>query len=230
MNRRSQQLAILSAALVALAGCAGRGGSVPYAPAGFGLPDQVTVQTVDGSQTIVPRDKLKVTVFQEPEVSGEFEVNSAGKIDYPLLGLLDVQGLTAPELSELIRARLASSYLRDPKVQVAVSEAAERTITVEGAVGQSGVYPIEGPTTLIRAIALARGTSKEANDSRVVVFRTIAGQRQAAAFDLDAIRRAEADDPPIYGNDVVVVPGSKSYGLWREFLSSVPILGIFRPF
>lgn len=229
MVRRHTLLATLTASLAAT-GCATSSGSVPYATESFGKPDIVTNQTVSEVAVIVPNDKLKIVVFQEPDVSGEFEVNAAGQIGYPLLGNVNVQGLTPAQASELIRGRLASTFLRNPKVQVTVADAAARTITVEGAVGQSGVYPIEGTTTLIRAVALARGTTRDANDSRVIVFRTVSGQRMAAAFDLNAIRKGETDDPIIYGNDVVVVGGSKSRAFFRDFLSTVPILGIFRPF
>jgi polysaccharide biosynthesis/export protein len=89
---------------------------------------------------------------------------------------------------------------------------------------------VQGSTTLMRAVALARGLSGDANPSRVVVFRTVNGQRMAAAFDLTRIRRAQAEDPAVYGNDVVVVDGSRARALFRDVLSSIPILGIFRPF
>jgi polysaccharide export outer membrane protein len=81
----------------------------------------------------------------------------------------------------------------------------------------------------MRAVALARGTSEDANPGRVVVFRTINGQRMAAAFDLRAIRRAEAEDPAIYGNDIVVVDGSRARSIWRDVLGAIPILGVFAP-
>jgi polysaccharide export outer membrane protein len=52
----------------------------------------------------------------------------------------------------------------------------------------------------------------------------------AAAFDLSAIRRAEADDPMIYGNDIVVVDGSRGRALFRDIMTAFPLLAIFRPF
>ena len=70
----------------------------------------------------------------------------------------------------------------------------------------------------------------DANPRRVAVFRTIDGRRQAAAFDLTSIRRGEATDPPIYAGDIVVVDGSKVKAVERNILSTVPLLGLFRPF
>jgi polysaccharide export outer membrane protein len=83
--------------------------------------------------------------------------------------------------------------------------------------------------TLIQAIALARGTTQDANPRRVAVFRTIGGQRQAAAFDLTAIRRGEANDPPIYPGDIVVVDGSRVKEVQRQILQTIPLLAIFGP-
>jgi len=103
-------------------------------------------------------------------------------------------------------------------------------VTVDGAVTQSGQYPVAGPLTLIQAVALAHGTTEDANAHRVAVFRTISGQRQAAAFDLASIRRGEAPDPQIYPGDIVVVDGSKIKEAEKQIFASVPLLGMFRPF
>jgi polysaccharide export outer membrane protein len=82
----------------------------------------------------------------------------------------------------------------------------------------------------MRAVALAGGITDDANSRRVAVFRTVGGQRQAAAFDLQAIRRGEAQDPQIYPGDVVVVDGSSVKKGFKRVLESLPILSIFRPF
>ena len=73
------------------------------------------------------------------------------------------------------------------------------SVTVDGAVqAKAGSFPVGGPISLIQAVAMAKGTTEDANARRVAVFRTIGGQRQAAAFDLTAIRRGQAQDPQIY--------------------------------
>lgn len=223
-------IACLALAGLALSGCASRGGSVPYNPANFGPPD-VEVQNLPLSQQrLAPADKLSVTVFQVEDLSGEFIVDPQGNVELPLIGRIAAQGKTAQELDQEITERLAGRYLRNPDVQVAVLERAEQTITVEGSVEEPGVLPIRGSTTLLRAVALAKGTSDDANPARVIVFRTIDGEQMHAAFDLRAIRRAEAEDPAIYGNDIIVVDGSRSRSLFRDIVSALPVLGIFVPF
>jgi polysaccharide export outer membrane protein len=123
-----------------------------------------------------------------------------------------------------------AKYFEHPDVSVAIKQSTAHVVTVDGAVNQAGQYPVAGPMTLIQAVALARGTTEDANSRRVAVFRTIDGQRQAAAFDLTAIRRGEAQDPQIYPGDIVVVDGSKIKEAEKQIFQSVPLLAIFRPF
>lgn len=213
--------------LAALSACASRGGSVPYEPAGFSAPDVETLSPSQSQQRIGPLDKLKINVFQVAELSGEFQVDAQGKVQFPLIGEVEAKGLLPSELSALVAQRLSERYLNAPNVQVAILEQSEQTITVDGSVRQPGVLPIRGTTTLMRAVALARGASEDANPARVVVFRTIDGQRMAAAFDLRSIRRAESEDPIIYGNDIIIVDGSRARTIWREIITTIPVLGYF---
>jgi polysaccharide export outer membrane protein len=120
--------------------------------------------------------------------------------------------------------------MHNPNVQVAITATTDRSITLDGAVSSPGAYPIIGSTTLMQAVALGKGLTRDANPSRVVIFRTVDGKRMAAAFDLQAIRRAEAEDPPVYGNDIIIVDGSKAREMFRDILSAIPLLGVFRPF
>jgi len=87
-----------------------------------------------------------------------------------------------------------------------------------------------GPISLMQAVALAGGASEDANTRRVAVFRQIGGRRQAAAFDLTSIRRGEMEDPRIYAGDIVIVDGSSVKAATKQFMNSMPLLSIFRPF
>ena len=86
-----------------------------------------------------------------------------------------------------------------------------------------------GSMSLLQAVALAKGTTEDANARRVAIFRTINGKRQAAAFDLISIRRGEAPDPPVYAGDIVVVDGSSVKATEKKILQSIPLLAIFGP-
>ena len=94
-------------------------------------------------------------------------------------------------------------------------------------VNQPGIYPITGDMSLVQAIATAKGSTGDALISRVVIFRKINGKREAALFDLKRIRRGDMPDPPVYGNDVVVVDGSRVRQTYRDLMSTLPAVGLF---
>jgi polysaccharide export outer membrane protein len=212
------------------AGCADtRGGPIPYAGA-LAAPDAPTVVPLEAGYKIAPLDTLAIKVFKMPDLSGEFEVDLTGQISMPLIGEVSAVELTTAELDKKLTDKLGERYLQNPDVSVGVKASTRRSVTVDGAVNKSGSYPIGGPVTLMQAIALAGGSSPEANAHRVAIFRTIQGKRQAAAFDLVEIRRGQAEDPPIFPGDIVVVDGSGNKALQKQILNTLPVLSIFRPF
>lgn len=222
--------ALLALAALATSGCASRGGSVPYEPKQFDAPDTQGQVVANASHPIGALDTISVSVFQVESLSGDYKVDAQGKIDYPLLGSVQAQGRTTQELRLQMASALSQKYLQSPNVSVAIKERAEQTITVDGSVRTPGQFIVKGPTTLLQAVAMAKGTTEDANPSRVVVFRTIRGEKMAGAFDLQDIRRAKAEDPIIYGNDIIIVDGSRARQMYRELMGSLPLLSILRPF
>ena len=181
--------------------------------------------------TIGVGDKLSVRVFQVPDLSfDQLVVDTSGDIQMPLIGAVRATGQTAGQLSTQIAQRLSTQYLRNPQVTVTVTEAASQKITVDGAVTKPGVYEMRGSTSLLQAVAMAEGPSAVADLTKVAVFRTIAGQRSVALFDLQAIRQGRAEDPAVLGDDVIVVDTSRMSAAMRGIISTVPALAIFRPF
>lgn len=227
---RGTVLCVVGALSLTVGACANkRGGPIPY-NVPLSQPDIESIPVVAANQKIGPLDTIEVRVFQVADLSGEHQVDSNGAINMPLIGQVEAQGKTAEELGQHIADRLGKKYLRSPNVNVLMKTAAQKTITVEGAVGLPGVFPIQGSVTLIKAMALARGTADGANPRRVVVFRTIKGQRTAGQFDLTSIRRGEAPDPEIFGNDIVVVDGNTSRSAYREILQALPLVGFLNQF
>lgn len=179
---------------------------------------------------IQPPDRLTVSVYREPDLSiSDVEVDSAGKIAMPLLGSVVAAGKTTEALAADISAKLGARFLVHPEVTAYVSTAASQRVVVEGSVTQPGVYTLVGPTTLLGALALARGPTRVAALKEVAVFRQIDGQRVAAKFDIPAIRRGEAPDPEIIANDTVVVGFSGLKSAYRDVIQLSPIFSVFRP-
>jgi polysaccharide export outer membrane protein len=219
------------AAVLTVAACAdSRGGPIPYNVAGFGTPDAPKVAPLEQNYRIAPLDTLSIRVFKMADLTGDYEVDLTGKISMPLIGEVAAVELTTAELDQRLTSRLGEKYLENPDVSVGIKSSTRRNVTVDGSVGKSGSYAVNGPTTLIQAIAAAGGVSENCNPRRVAIFRQIGGQRQAAAFDLTSIRRGEAPDPEVFAGDIIVVDGSATKAAQRQILNSLPILSIFRPF
>ena len=205
-----------------------RGGSIPYDKP-LAAPDEVTFQTLASDYKIAPMDKLSIKVFKMEDLTGDYDVDLAGNISLPLIGQVKAANLTTAQLDDQLTQKLGEKYLEHPDVSVAIKSSTAHVVTVDGAVKDGGSFPVGGPTTLLRAIAMAHGTTEDANARRVAVFRTIGGQRQAAAFDLTSIRHGESADPEIYPGDIIVVDGSKVKATQRTILQSIPLLAIFGP-
>lgn len=177
--------------------------------------------------SITPLDRLQVTVFREPDMSADdVLVDESGRILLPLIGGLTAAGKSTEALAAEISGKLRQ-YVRDPQVSVRVRESAIRRVTVTGSVVQPGVYPLEGRTTLLQAIALAQGPSQVASLKQTIVFRTINGQRTAAKFNLDAIARGQDPDPEVLPGDTIAIGSSRFKTGWRDFVTTLRSFNIF---
>jgi polysaccharide export outer membrane protein len=226
MRRRTHALA--AAAVLILAGA-----SAPaIAASGLPPPDSAAlISTSAADYRIGAQDKLEVNVFGIEDLKREVQVDSGGKVLLPLIGQVQAGGRTPAELSTDIEGLLRQNYMKDPKVIVTVREAQSQKVTVDGAVVQPGVYPLAGPTTLLQAVSLARGPDpKLANVKRVAIFRTVAGKRHSAFFDLSQIRSGRSEDPQVFGNDIVVVDMSGAKNFMQNFQGGFGLIGmLLRP-
>lgn len=122
---------------------------------------------------IAPNDILVVEVLGEKDLSKEFRVTGTGKINYWLLGEIEVAGKTTTEVKEMLREQLDKDYLVDPQVAVDVKEYRVREVFVNGAVNRAGAIPITGEQqlTIIGALGRAGGLTPRANKNRIKFTR-----------------------------------------------------------
>ena len=90
-----------------------------------------------------------------------------------------------------------------------------------------GKVTLDGQTTLLQTIALSGGLARGANPRGIVVFRTIDQKKMAAKFDLTAIRAGTAEDPVLYGGDIVVVDKSAFGSALAGIRDALPVFGVF---
>ncbi len=177
---------------------------------------------------IGPLDKLNIVVFEVKDLSVDnLQVDASGQILLPLIGAVQAKGKSTAELSAEIAGRLRERYLQSPQVSVTVAEAASQKVTVEGAVNDAGVFELKGRTSLLEAVARAKGVSKAANSHRVAIVRNVDGSPHAATFDLSAISAGKARDPEVIANDVVIVDTSRSKAFWHGMVEVIPAFYLF---
>ena len=226
MRRSTPPLAAALALALSVAG--GGQASDRTAPA---TPPPASSIAAQSDYRIGPLDKLNISVFRVKDLSFEkLQVDAAGQVRLPLIGAVIAKGRTADELSIEIAQRLGERYLRSPQVTVVVEEAVSQKVSVEGAVNEAGVFELRGRTSLLEAVARAKGASKTANLRRVSIVRAVDGSPRAATFDLAAIRAGKARDPEVMANDVVVVEDSQAKIVWRGIIETLPALIVFSYF
>ncbi|RYG15699.1 MAG: polysaccharide export protein [Caulobacteraceae bacterium] len=157
---------------VVLAGCAqGRLAVEPASPAGFG-------QVAEEYQLGVA-DKVRVTVFGEEALTGEFLVGGNGKISLPLIGETRAAGLTISEFQDEISDALRQGYITQPRVSAEVLN--YRPFYILGEVKNPGTYPFTNELTVLNAVATAGGFTYRADMRRVSIKRgTNAGDDEFA--------------------------------------------------
>jgi len=109
----------------------------------------------DINYVVGPADILRVTVFNEPQLSGHFRIENDGTFNYPFLGRVKASGLTVAAVAAAVRDGLAAGYLRDPQITVEVVEFRSQSVFVMGEVRTPGKYVLSGSVTLLDALAQA---------------------------------------------------------------------------
>ena len=112
-------------------------------------------------------DRIRIIVFDEPTLSGEFVVNANGALSMPLIGDVQARGLTPGQVGAAIRDRLKDGYLLEPKVSIDVLTF--RPFYILGEVNKPGEYPYSSGLTVDAAVAMAEGYTYRAEKKKVMI-------------------------------------------------------------
>ncbi len=182
-------------------------------PAPVGLSTGATAEYRLGSG-----DAIRITVFQNPDMTLETRVSEAGTISFPLLGTVRIGGLSVSEAEGRIADGLRKgNFVKQPQVSILVMKVTGNQASVLGAVNQPGRYPLElADTRLTDLLANARGVAPSGGDLLVV-----SGQRGGKAF------RMEVDLPTLFGpngreQDIIIQNGDV---LWVDRFPMIYIYG-----
>lgn len=181
MNRLIRALLTILAGLI-LSGCAGAGGPTPDI---LELPPGEAAEYRLGSG-----DQVRVIVYGEERLSGQFIVDGTGKMSLPLIGEVAVGGLTVAEFQQRVEAQLVEGFLRHPQVSAQVVN--YRPYYILGEVTKPGEYPFTSGLTVFNAVATAEGFSYRANQAVVLIKH--AGAAEERAYRLTASTPVQPGD------------------------------------
>ena len=143
----------------------------------------------DPVYTLGAGDKLRVTVFEEKDLSGEFEVTGEGDISLPLIGSVPAVGKNIRQLERDVEKMLLDGFLKNPRVSIDMMN--YRPFYILGEVNEPGSYPYVNGMTILNAVALGGGFTYRANQKKITIIR-----------GNDATQTPETVNP-----DSVVLPG-----------------------
>lgn len=163
--------------------------------------------TIDPDYVIGPLDTLSVSVWKEPEVSGQVIVRNDGKISLALLNDIEAAGNTPTQLAAVITDKL-KQYIANPHVTVIVTAIKSKRVFLMGEVGHNGPIDMLPKMTVLQALASGGGFSKYANLKKIYVLRNENGKQMKIPFNYKAVIRGQSPEQNIelQPGDTIVVP------------------------
>ncbi len=151
------------------------------------------------------RDVLRITVYDNPDLSTVARVTGEGTILFPLLGEVKVAGLTVSQIAKKINGLLSDGYIVNPHVIIFIEEYRSKKTTIIGEVTKPGLYELPGRTTLLELLSNAGGLTKDAGDRAIVKRKSSEGEK---VINVDLNRMIEKGDTSV---DIVLQDGDSVY-------------------
>lgn len=174
-----------------------------------GTVQRSDVPSVAASQaaTLGPGDTFEVSVYDDKELSGKYQVADDGTINFPLVGAVHVAGQGAPAVARTIEDALRTKQiLRNPSVSIFVVEHASQRISVVGAVVKPGSFPMTPGMTVVQAISLAGGVTSIAASNATIVTREIDHKLERYKVPVGRVTEGHEKDFVLQAGDIVFVP------------------------
>ncbi len=171
-----------------------------------------------------PGDVISISVVEHPEFSGRHKIRPDGRINYPVIGEIDVASLTCAQLVKIMQGKL-SSYVNNPVVAVSIEDYYSNKIYIIGDVRSSGQYQIYEPIDIIKAIAMCGGV----NNPKIKLIKIIRADGTIINVETRSIWGTEGKRDSkkyvLYPGDTMYVP--ESFGInWAAIASVLGIISI----
>jgi len=146
-------------------------------------PSELSSSAVNEAYKLGSGDKIKITVFKQEELSGEYTINGAGQIALPLIGDVNTKDLTVKQVEDAIADKLKPDYLLNPRVNVQVLN--YRPFYILGEVKEPKSYPYVDGMTYLNAVAIAGGFTYRAKEDHVMVIRMNDPKKNEVRLNMD---------------------------------------------
>lgn len=177
------------------------------APAPAAAQQRPLAPVVSPDYRLGAQDRLRVEVFEVPELNTDARVAEDGSVTLPVIGAVPARGLTADELADAIESRLEATYVNRATVRVELTEVLSKTVTVLGAVARPGTLGHPGQWTLLEAITAAGGLAAEHGERVHVQRRAANGLTDQVSIPVDTLvgRMDPKVNLPVLPDDVINV-------------------------
>jgi protein involved in polysaccharide export with SLBB domain len=184
-------LLLLLVCCLSLAGCGAGSNLGPVSEA----EQNAIVEAAKGSPRLQPGEKIRLTVYGEASLSGDYQIDPSGYLSLPLAGTVKAAGLTQAELEQELAKKFRSEYLRSPRVTVSITEF--RPFYILGEIEKPGSYPYTSGLNVLSAIAIAGGTTYRGSRSTVLIQHP--GESGMREYPL-------ASSVPVLPGDIIRIP------------------------
>jgi protein involved in polysaccharide export with SLBB domain len=190
MGKYSSHGCLLAFCLL-VAGCGGGGDLGPVTD----TEQKAIAEFATSSPRLQAGEKIRVTVYGEASLSGDYQIDPSGFVSLPLAGTLRAAGLTQTELEQELAKKFRTEYLKNPKVTVSITEF--KPFYIIGEIEKPGAYPYTSGLNVLSAIAIAGGTTYRASKSTILIQHP--GESGLREYPLTA-------GTPILSGDIIRVP------------------------
>jgi len=169
-------------------------------------PSAATRVQNDTSYRLGPEDQLRISVWDNKDLTLDLVVRPDGKVSMPLIQDVQAAGLTAAELADEIQRKL-SAYIVNPEVSVIVLQVNAPKYYVIGYVSKPGTYPLRGDMSVLQALALAGGFTQFASPKSIKLIRNANGRQESREVNYyDMIEPGGQGNYLLKSGDTIVVP------------------------
>jgi polysaccharide export outer membrane protein len=183
------------------------------------IPFAAHAQQAADAYQLGPGDVVRITVYNNPDLTTEAQITQQGRITFPLIGEVQIGGMGKGQVEQMIARRLGDGgFVVKPQVNVLVLGYKSQQISVLGQVNRPGKYPIEQVSTLADLLAMAGGISQAGGD--IITYITKGADGKVAKRDIDiheALKNGEMENNfPVTNGDIIFVPRAPLFYIYGE--------------